>query len=78
MVYLLVGPAPPVVLGPEDLVASSGPLVAVVEAADVGVPDRLFSLVALVAVANGALLTMVTRALRWSRQRSAPEADRVG
>ncbi|WP_236831793.1 APC family permease [Blastococcus sp. KM273128] len=59
VVYLLVGLAASVVLGPEDLAASSGPLLAVVQAADVGVPDRLFSLVALVAVANGALLTMI-------------------
>ncbi|WP_242611252.1 APC family permease [Blastococcus saxobsidens] len=34
-------------------------LPAVVQAADVGIPDQLFSLVALIAVANGALLTMI-------------------
>jgi APA family basic amino acid/polyamine antiporter len=59
LVYLLVGLAASVVLAPDDLAASSGPLLAVVQAADVGIPDEVFSLVALVAVANGALLTMI-------------------
>jgi APA family basic amino acid/polyamine antiporter len=59
VVYLLVGLAASVVLAPDDLAASSGPLLAVVQAADVGIPDQLFSAVALVAVANGALLTMI-------------------
>ncbi|TFV45401.1 APC family permease [Blastococcus sp. TF02A-35] len=59
LVYVLVGLAASVVLAPDDLAASSGPLLAVVQAADVGIPDEVFSLVALVAVANGALLTMI-------------------
>jgi APA family basic amino acid/polyamine antiporter len=59
VVYLLVGLAASVVLAPEELADSSGPLLAVVQAADAGIPDRLFSAVALVAVANGALLTMI-------------------
>ncbi len=59
VVYVLVGLAASVVLPPEELAASSGPLLEVVRAADAGVPDRLFSAVALVAVANGALLTMI-------------------
>lgn len=58
-VYVLVGLAAAVVLPPEELAASSGPLLEVVRAADAGIPDRLFSAVALVAVANGALLTMI-------------------
>lgn len=58
-VYVLVGLAVSVVLPAGELAASSGPLLAVVSAADVGVPPRLFSLIALVAVANGALLTMI-------------------
>lgn len=57
--YVLVGLAVSVVLPADELAASSGPLLAVVSAADVGVPPRLFSLIALVAVANGALLTMI-------------------
>jgi amino acid transporter len=59
VVYVLVGIAASVVLAPEDLAGSSGPLLAVVQAADAGIPDRLFSAVALIAVANGALLTMI-------------------
>ncbi|MFE5876434.1 APC family permease [Rhodococcus sp. NPDC056506] len=57
--YVLVGLAVSVVLPADELAASSGPLLAVVSAADVGFPPRLFSLTALVAVANGALLTMI-------------------
>ncbi|HYO36773.1 MAG TPA: APC family permease [Geodermatophilus sp.] len=59
LVYVLVGIAAAVVLPPEELTASSGPLLEVVRAADAGIPDELFSLVALIAVANGALLTMI-------------------
>jgi amino acid transporter len=59
VVYLLVGLAASIVLAPDELAGSSGPLLEVVRAADVGVPDKLFSAVALIAVANGALLTMI-------------------
>jgi len=58
VVYLLVGVVAPAVVAPADLAASSGPLLEVVEAAG-GVPREVFSVVALVAVANGALLTMI-------------------
>lgn len=58
-VYVLVGLASSVALPADELQQSSGPLLAVVEAAGVGVPSWLFSLIALVAVANGALLTMI-------------------
>jgi amino acid transporter len=58
VVYLLVGLVAPAVTAPEDLASSSGPLLEVVKAAG-GVPLELFSVVALVAVANGALLTMI-------------------
>ncbi|MGV2984616.1 APC family permease [Microbacterium sp. AGC85] len=58
-VYVLVGLASAVALPPEELQQSSGPLLAVVEATGVGVPSWLFSLIALIAVANGALLTMI-------------------
>lgn len=58
VVYLLVGLVAPAVVAPEDLSASSGPLLEVVRAAG-GVPVALFSVVALIAVANGALLTMI-------------------
>ncbi|MER7057838.1 APC family permease [Streptomyces sp. NPDC000351] len=55
-VYVLVGVAASVAVPTDRLAESSGPLLEVVEAAG-GVPTRLFSAIALVAVANGALLT---------------------
>ncbi|WP_328813147.1 APC family permease [Rhodococcus sp. NBC_00297] len=58
-VYVAVGLAVSAVVPASDLADTSAPLLAVVSAADVGVPDRLFGLVALIAVANGALLTMI-------------------
>lgn len=59
VLYVLVGIASATALSPEELSESSGPLLSVVSAAGVGVPDWLFSAIALVAVANGALLTMI-------------------
>ncbi|NHC12801.1 amino acid permease [Motilibacter sp. E257] len=56
LVYLLVGLAASAVVPTETLVESSGPLLEVVREAG-GVPEKLFSAIALVAVANGALLT---------------------
>lgn len=58
-VYVLVGLASAVALPADELQQSTGPLLAVVEATGVGVPSWLFSLIALIAVANGALLTMI-------------------
>ncbi|CAM5578382.1 MULTISPECIES: APC family permease [Streptomyces] len=55
-VYVLVGAAASAAVPTEVLARSSGPLLEVVHAAG-GVPPLLFSAVALVAVANGALLT---------------------
>lgn len=59
VVYVLVGLASSVALPSDELSSSSGPLLAVVEASGVAVPSWLFSLIALIAVANGALLTMI-------------------
>lgn len=59
VVYVLIGLAASVALPTEDLAGSSGPLLDVVNATGFGVPEMLFSLIALVAVANGALLTMI-------------------
>ena len=59
VVYVLVGVASSAVLGPAELAASSGPLLEVVKASGAGIPAWLFSLIALIAVANGALLTMI-------------------
>lgn len=55
-VYVLVGLAASAAVPTDELAASSGPLLEVVKAAG-GVPVWLFSAIALVAVANGALLT---------------------
>ena len=57
-VYGLVALAASTAVAPERLAASSGPLLEVVKVAG-GVPPRLFAVVALVAVANGGLLTMI-------------------
>lgn len=59
VVYVLVGLAASIALPAGDLEGSSGPLLDVVKASGVGIPEWLFSLIALVAVANGTLLTMI-------------------
>ena len=59
VVYILVGLASSIALPASELAESSGPLLAVVAASGVGIPEWIFSLIALVAVANGALLTMI-------------------
>jgi amino acid transporter len=59
VVYVLVGMASASVLSPGELSESSGPLLDVVSASGLGVPDWVFSAIALIAVANGALLTMI-------------------
>jgi APA family basic amino acid/polyamine antiporter len=55
-VYVLVGAAAAAAVPTGKLAESSGPLLEVVRAAG-GVPTKVFSAIALVAVANGALLT---------------------
>ncbi len=59
LVYVLIGLAASIALPTEELAGSTGPLLDVVSATGFGVPDWIFSLIALVAVANGALLTMI-------------------
>ncbi len=59
LVYVGVGMAATAVLTPAALSESSAPLLDVVRATGYAVPDWLFAAVALVAVANGALLTMI-------------------
>ncbi|GAA4826311.1 APC family permease [Streptomyces ziwulingensis] len=56
VVYALVGAAATSAVSTNSLMRSSGPLLTVVEVAG-GVPTRVFSVIALIAVANGALLT---------------------
>jgi APA family basic amino acid/polyamine antiporter len=57
--YVLVGLAVSAAVPTDQLAASSAPLLEVVRISDTGLPPDLFSLIALVAVANGALLTLV-------------------
>ncbi|QWS33351.1 APC family permease [Curtobacterium aetherium] len=59
VVYVLVALASSIALPASELSDSSGPLLAVVGATGVPIPDWVFSIIALVAVANGALLTMI-------------------
>jgi amino acid transporter len=59
IMYALIGMAATSSLPVPDLAESTGPLLSVVDVSPLNVPDRLFSLIALVAVANGALLTMI-------------------
>ncbi|SCE93271.1 APC family permease [Micromonospora mirobrigensis] len=59
VVYVLVGLAVSAVVPTRQLTESSGPLLEVVRVADIGLPTWVFSLVALIAVANGALLTSI-------------------
>jgi amino acid transporter len=59
LVYVLVGLAATTAVEPGRLASSSGPLLEVVKATGIGVPAWLFSLIALIAVANGALLTLI-------------------
>ncbi|MBD8493293.1 APC family permease [Pseudomonas syringae] len=59
IVYMAVGVAASAVLPMEQLVATSAPLLEVVKASGLDIPPRVFAFIALVAVANGALLTMI-------------------
>ena len=59
LVYVGVALTASAVLAPDALGASSAPLLDVVRETGYAVPDELFALVALIAVANGALLTMI-------------------
>jgi APA family basic amino acid/polyamine antiporter len=59
VIYMAVGVAAATVLPVDSLVGSSAPLLDVVRASGLGIPPRLFAFIALVAVANGALLTMI-------------------
>jgi len=58
VVYVLIAVVAPAVVPLDQLSESTGPLLEVVRVAG-GVPLELFAVVALIAVANGALLTMI-------------------
>ncbi len=57
--YVLVGLAVSAAVPTEQLAGSTGPLLEVVRTSRVGLPEQVFSVIALIAVANGALLTLV-------------------
>jgi APA family basic amino acid/polyamine antiporter len=59
VLYVLVGTAASIAVPSDELASSTGPLLTVISASGVGIPAWLFSLIALVAVANGALLTLI-------------------
>ncbi|WP_312858072.1 APC family permease [Pseudonocardia pini] len=59
VVYLLIALGAAIVVDPTTMANSSGPLLEVITASGLPIPEWLFSLIALVAIANGALLFMV-------------------
>lgn len=59
VMYMLVAMASGIALPAAELADTDGPLLAVVQETGAGVPDWAFSVIALIAVANGALLTMI-------------------
>ena len=59
LVYLLVTLAAATVVPTAQLAQSSGPLLEVVKSGPIRVPERLFALVALFALANSALINMI-------------------
>lgn len=59
VVYLLIALGAAIVVDPGTLANSSGPLLEVITASGLAIPEWLFALVALLAIANGALLFMV-------------------
>ncbi|WP_459208331.1 APC family permease [Pseudomonas sp. MLB6B] len=59
VVYMAVGVAASSVLPTDKLVATSAPLLEVVRESGLNIPPMLFAFIALVAVANGALLSMI-------------------
>ncbi|MCU1404530.1 MAG: amino acid permease [Glaciihabitans sp.] len=59
VLYVLVGTAASIAVPANELSESTGPLLTVIQATGVPIPAWLFSVIALVAVANGALLTMI-------------------
>jgi APA family basic amino acid/polyamine antiporter len=59
VIYLLIGVASTITLPPAQLGESTAPLLDVVRETGVGLPPEVFSAIALVAVANGAMLAMI-------------------
>ena len=59
VIYILVAFTASMVVPPETLASSSGPLLEVVRSGPIPVPLQLFSLIALLAIANTALINMI-------------------
>lgn len=59
VIYLLIALGAAIVLDPVEMAESTGPLLDIIRAADQGIPEKLFSIIGLIAIANGALLFMV-------------------
>jgi basic amino acid/polyamine antiporter, APA family len=59
LIYIVVSFTAAMVVDPATLSKSSGPLLEVVKAGPVAIPPRLFSAIALMAVANTALINMI-------------------
>ncbi|WP_070886956.1 amino acid permease [Pseudomonas sp. D1-3] len=58
-IYMAVSIGAALVMPVEQLASSTAPLLEVVKASGLGIPPQLFAFIALIAVANGALLTMI-------------------
>jgi amino acid transporter len=75
VIYLLVTLSASSVVPTDQLAGSSGPLLEVIREGPLGIPTKLFSAIALLAVANGALINMVMASrlvYGMSRQRIVP------
>jgi APA family basic amino acid/polyamine antiporter len=59
VLYLLVTVGASAVVPTSDLSASSGPLLEVVKQGPLGIPEKLFSAIGLLALANGALINLI-------------------
>ncbi len=59
VLYFLVTVGASVVVPTDDLSASSGPLLEVVKQGPLGIPEKVFSAIGLLALANGALINMI-------------------
>jgi basic amino acid/polyamine antiporter, APA family len=59
ILYLLVTIGASAVVPTGDLASSSGPLLEVVKQGPLGIPEKLFSAIGLLALANGALINMI-------------------
>jgi amino acid transporter len=59
VIYLLVTFTASMVVPTAELAASSGPLLEVVERSPLAIPTKLFALIALIAVSNGALINLI-------------------